>query len=154
MNRVSRITLVGIILECITTLCNLQVILGDDLVQSVGASGEGFAGVAVAEDVAGGVFVEGGGPFGGAAVAGSVVRGHCCMRWGVWLLRWELVELVLGKGRRERDEREIRVCYYTRRREGKELFECLKLDVRANTGHVLEFVRPFLSLLLYLPLHS
>jgi len=77
VNRLSRITLVGVVLECITTLCNLQVILGDDLVQGVGASGEGLAGVAVAEDVACCVFVEGGGPFGGAAVAGSVVGGHC-----------------------------------------------------------------------------
>lgn len=82
MNRLSRITLVGVILESVTTLCNLQVVLGDNLVQSVGASGKGLAGVAVAEDVAGCVLVEGGGPFGGAAVAGSVVGGHCVVVGG------------------------------------------------------------------------
>jgi hypothetical protein len=32
VNRFSRITLVGVVLECVTTLCNLQVIFGDDLV--------------------------------------------------------------------------------------------------------------------------
>lgn len=76
MNGVSRVTLVSVVLEGVTTLCNLEGILGDDLVQGVGASGKDLAGVAVTEDVAGGVLVEGGGPFGGAAVAGSVVGRH------------------------------------------------------------------------------
>ena len=76
MNGVSRVALVSVVFECVTALCDLQAVLGDDLVEGVGASGEDLAGVAVAEDVAGGVLVEGGGPFGGAAVAGSVVGRH------------------------------------------------------------------------------
>lgn len=76
MDGVSRVTLVSVVLEGIATLCNLERVLGDDLVQGVGAARQDLAGVAVAEDVAGGVLVEGGGPFGGAAVAGSVVGGH------------------------------------------------------------------------------
>ena len=81
MDRVSRVTLVSVVLEGITALGDLERVLGDDLVEGVGAAGEDLAGVAVTEDVAGGVLVEGGGPFGGAAVAGSVVGGHvdCCV---------------------------------------------------------------------------
>jgi hypothetical protein len=81
MNRVSRITLVGVVLEVIASLCDFETVLGDDLVQSVGAAGEDLAGVAVTQDVGCGVLVEGGGPFGGAAVAGSVVGGHCDVCW-------------------------------------------------------------------------
>jgi len=76
VNGVSRVTLVSVVLESVTTLCNLERVLGDDLVQGVGAAGQDLAGVAVTEDVAGGVLVEGGGPFGGTAVAGSVVGRH------------------------------------------------------------------------------
>lgn len=78
MNRLSRITLVSVVLESITTLCDLQGVLGDDLVEGVGAAGEDLAGVAVTEDVAACVLFECGGPFGGAAVAGSVVGRHVC----------------------------------------------------------------------------
>jgi hypothetical protein len=119
MNRVSRITLVGVVLQVITTLCDLERVLGDDLVQGVGAAGEDFAGVAVTQDVAGGVLVEGGGPFGGAAVAGSVVGGHCGL--GVvwcWVRDWWCEERLVGmrRGKEERwMQREIRLFYYTRR---------------------------------------
>jgi hypothetical protein len=79
VNGVSRVTLVGVVLEVVTTLGDLQAVLGDDLVEGVGAAGEDLAGVAVTQDVAAGVLVEGGGPFGGAAVAGSVVGRHVCV---------------------------------------------------------------------------
>ena len=79
VDRVSRVTLVSVVLEGITALGDLERVLGDDLVEGVGAAGEDLAGVAVTEDVAGGVLVEGGGPFGGAAVAGSVVGRHVCV---------------------------------------------------------------------------
>jgi hypothetical protein len=110
MNRVSRITLVGVVLEVIATLCDFETVLRDDLVQSVGAAGEDLAGVAVAQDVGGGVLVEGGGPFGGAAVAGSVVGGHCDVCGWVWLVRigGGGEGLVDGEERRGGCKREIR----------------------------------------------
>ena len=76
VNGVARVTLVGVVLEVVTTLGDLQAVLGDDLVESVGATGQDLAGVAVTQDVAAGVLVEGGGPLGGSAVAGSVVGRH------------------------------------------------------------------------------
>lgn len=90
MNRVARITLVSVVLEGVTTLGNLERVLGDDLVQGVGAARQDLAGVAVTQNVAGGVLVEGGGPLGGAAVTGSVVGRHvdCCVGgvrdWWLW----------------------------------------------------------------------
>lgn len=76
VNGVARVTLVGVVLELVTTLGDLQAVLGDDLVESVGATGQDLAGVAVTQDVAAGVLVEGGGPLGGSTVAGSVVGRH------------------------------------------------------------------------------
>lgn len=76
MDGVARVTLVGVVLEAVTALCDLQGVLGDDLVEGVGTTGENLAGVAVAEDVARGILVEGSGPLSGTTVAGSVVGRH------------------------------------------------------------------------------
>lgn len=54
---------------------DLDGVFGDDLVQGVGAAAEGFARVAVAEDM--GFVVEGDVPFDLAAVALCVVGRHC-----------------------------------------------------------------------------
>lgn len=85
MDGVAGVTLVGVVLEAVTTLCDLQAVLGDDLVQSVGTAGEDLAGVAVAEDVARSVLIERGSPLSGTTVAGSVVGRHfragCVVVW-------------------------------------------------------------------------
>lgn len=76
MDGVARVALVGVVLEAVAALCDLQAVLGDDLVEGVGTAGKNLAGVAVAEDVRRGVLVEGGGPLSGTTVAGSVVGRH------------------------------------------------------------------------------
>jgi hypothetical protein len=76
VDRLARVALVGVVLEVVATLCDLKVVLGDDLVKGVGTTGENLAGVAVAENVAGRVLVERGGPLSGTAVASSVVARH------------------------------------------------------------------------------
>lgn len=47
----TRVTLVGVALDCVGALGDLEVGLGDDLVEGVGAAREDLAGVAVARDL-------------------------------------------------------------------------------------------------------
>lgn len=79
MDGVARVTLVGVVLEAVAALCDLQAVLGDDLVEGVGAARQDLTGVAVTEDVARGVLIKGGGPLSGTTVAGSVVGRHFCV---------------------------------------------------------------------------
>jgi len=73
---VARVTLVGVALNCVGALGDLEVGLGNDLVEGEGTAGEDLAGVAVAENVALLFLVKGGGPLSSAAVADSVERRH------------------------------------------------------------------------------
>lgn len=80
----TRITLVGIHLQI--ALGQVEVGLGDDLVQRELAPAHQLAGAAVAEDVS--FLGDLGGPFGGAAVALALVLRHCKdLLFELWLLR-------------------------------------------------------------------
>lgn len=105
-NKLTRIALVGVALQCAAALCDLEVVLGDYLVQGVCAAGQDFASVAVAQDVASGVLVEVGGPLSGTAVADSVVAGHFCC--GGWCVRGLSERCVGGEGVEWRRKREAR----------------------------------------------
>lgn len=72
----TRVTLVGVALECVATLGDLESVLGDNLIEGVGPSREDLASVTVAQNVALLVRVELGSPFGLTAVADSVVASH------------------------------------------------------------------------------
>lgn len=69
----TRVTLVCVALELVTALGEAEVLLWDDLIQSVGTTTEDLAGVAVAEDVLAGVLVESDSPLSLAAAVGQLL---------------------------------------------------------------------------------
>ena len=94
VSELTRVALVAV-LRRLATGSDLEGGLGHDLVESVGAAGEDFAGVAVAEDVALLVGLEGPLPLVVAAVAlGLVGGGHCdCF---LLLMGFVVVSVMLG----------------------------------------------------------